>query len=327
MLLVSFLLVIVATIFLVSGLFLTKDLALIFISIGCSALAGLILVLAVLRSRPKGAEDVAVERPESVPSDQPAHAPSARSAGRAGFPIENYDALEVVEVLPLLGELTPAGLAQVRQREASGRAHPWVLARIDALLESEAETGEWETGAAAEEDEWAEPAPEWAEGEREPEPSEWSASDFPLEAGPERDFDELEISRDFPIADYESRRATDVLTLLAQLDNEDLKLVREVEAGGKGRTSILSRIDTLLARGEGLPGVASPSRPTAAKAPSRAAQSLPIADYDSLTVAQITAQLAQLPAADLRTLRTYEKRHKARSGVITKIEAALLRAR
>ena len=40
MLLVSFLLVIVATIFLLSGLFLTKDLPLIFVSIGCSALAG-----------------------------------------------------------------------------------------------------------------------------------------------------------------------------------------------------------------------------------------------------------------------------------------------
>ena len=48
MLLVSFLLVIVATIFLLSGLFLTKDLALIFISIACSALAGIVLVVVAL---------------------------------------------------------------------------------------------------------------------------------------------------------------------------------------------------------------------------------------------------------------------------------------
>jgi len=52
-LLVSFLLVIVATIFLLSGLFLTKDLALIFISIACSAVAGIVLVLAVMKSRPR----------------------------------------------------------------------------------------------------------------------------------------------------------------------------------------------------------------------------------------------------------------------------------
>ena len=57
MLLVSFLLVIVATIFLLSGLFLTKDLALIFISIACSALAGIVLVVAVMRSRPRVGAD------------------------------------------------------------------------------------------------------------------------------------------------------------------------------------------------------------------------------------------------------------------------------
>ncbi|MGH9039717.1 MAG: hypothetical protein ACRDZ3_05755, partial [Acidimicrobiia bacterium] len=57
MLLVSFLLVIVATIFLLSGLFLTRDLPLIFVSIGCSALAGLVLVIAVLRSRPRPVEE------------------------------------------------------------------------------------------------------------------------------------------------------------------------------------------------------------------------------------------------------------------------------
>ena len=61
MLLVSFLLVIVATIFLLSGLFLTKDLALIFISIACSALAGIVLVVAVMRSRPRPATEPAAD--------------------------------------------------------------------------------------------------------------------------------------------------------------------------------------------------------------------------------------------------------------------------
>ena len=326
MLLVSFLLVIVATIFLVSGLFLTKDLALIFISIGCSALAGLILVVAVLRSRPKPTDAAPIEAETAGDRRASASGPAtAPAAAGAAFPIENYDSLEVVDVLPLLGELSPRALEQVRAREAGGRAHPWVLARIDALLESEEETGEWEAGDLGAEDAWAEPQPEWAEtGEG---ASEWTASDFELESSAGGDYGELEIARDFPIADYHNLRATDILAMLSNLDEDDLKLVREVEAGGKARTSILSRIDALLARGIGLPGVSAPTkRAGAAAKPSRAALNLPLADYDSLTVAQISAQLAGLSAADLRALRTYEKRHKARSGVIQKIEAALLRA-
>jgi hypothetical protein len=324
---VSFLLVIVATIFLVSGLFLTKDLALIFISIGCSALAGLMLVMAVLRSRPRPAEAPG-ESSEPVPVAAAAPASTTAVPRRAAgpFPIEHYDDLEVVEVLPLLGDLEAAQLEMVRQREAAGRAHPWILARIDALLEAEAETGEheWvETEAAPPETEhvaWSEPEREWAAGE-------WSASDFPLESAG-GDFDELEVVSDFPIENYDDLRVNDILALLPGLDLEDLKTVREVEAAGKARTSILSRIDTLVARGAPTGIAASGRAPAkkAAKGPSKAALALPIQDYDSLTVAQITAQLRNLSAAELRTLRTYEKRHKARLGVIQKIEAALMRA-
>ncbi|MDQ1489809.1 MAG: hypothetical protein QOJ23_2323, partial [Actinomycetota bacterium] len=148
MLLVSFLLVIVATIFLLSGLFLTKDLALIFISIACSALAGIVLVVAVMKSRPRTGAVAAADdggglspAPSPVAAEAPAERrPVApRRAESREFPIPDYDSLEVVEVLPLLGDLEPADLEMVRQREASGRAHPWILARVDALLEAEAD--------------------------------------------------------------------------------------------------------------------------------------------------------------------------------------------
>jgi hypothetical protein len=362
-LLVSFLLVIVATIFLLSGLFLTKDLPLIFVSIGCSALAGLVLVIAVLKSRPRaiGETEPSGPRPDTVAADLTAtdtevvhevapevsraplptgRAPErGRFAGRA-FPIPDYDKLEVVEVLPLLGDLEPPELEMVRQREASGRAHPWVLARVDALLE--ADSGEW--GPAEEEQEeeeeagagWAEPQPEWAGGG-----SDWSASDFPMEATsdvayePGRDagydagYDELEVMRDFPIDRYDELRANDILPLLSELDPEDLKMVREEEQATKARTSVLSRIDVLLAR-EGSAG-APASRPAKAasrpKGASRAALALPIADYDSLTVAQITAQIPSLSIDELKAVRSYEKRHKARSGVLQRIESVLARYR
>ena len=346
MLLVSFLLVIVATIFLLSGLFLTKDLALIFISIACSALAGIVLVVAVMRSRPRPAEEAPVAEgagltpaPASVAAESApeGRAAAPRTAPGRDFPIANYESLEVVEVLPLLGDLEPAELEMVRQREASGRAHPWILARVDALLEAEADAdtsehtwspGPLGTGAASQgrlldenEDEILEVEPDdvdWAS----PRDSDWAASDFPLEAGGE--YDDISVVRGFPIDRYDELRVTEILPLLANLGAEDLKMVREEEAAGKARASILARIDGLLARevGAGRPAAA-PARRPGAKAPSRASANLPIANYDSLTVPQIVASLTGLSAAELRQVRTYEKRHKNRAGVLTRVEGAL----
>jgi hypothetical protein len=314
-LLVSFLLVIVATIFLLSGLFLTGDLPLIIISIVCSALAGLVLVAAVIRSRPRPATMPAyeggpvpaplaagdgLEVAEPAPGRDREMAPARRFADRP-FPIPDYDSLEVVEVLPLLAELEPEDLEMVRQREASGRAHPWILARIDALLESEvAESG------------WAKPAPA----------GDWAASDFPLESRSELDelsleADGIEVVQEFPIADYEELKVSEILPLLPKLDPMELRMVREEEAAGRARTSIISRIDTLLAGG------ARAAKTATSKRTSRV--SLPIENYDELTVPQITSRLGQLSEEELKALRNYEKRHKARAGVLAKIDSALKR--
>jgi hypothetical protein len=344
-LLVSFLLVIVATIFLLSGLFLTKDLALIFISIACSALAGIVLVLAVMRSRPRPSAVPAADggglspTPASVAAEAPAERRSAaprRPDGRE-FPIPDYESLEVVEVLPLLGDLEPSELEMVRQREASGRAHPWILARVDALLEAEADTSEhsWAPGPIGsggggqgrmlddeDDDEIVEVEPDdadWAS----PRDSDWAASDFPLDSG--SDYGDISVVRDFPIDRYDDLRVNEILPLLASLDSEDLKMVREEETAGKARASILGRIDGLLARDvpSARPPATAARRPAAAKAPSKAAAGLPIDGYDELTVPQIVAHLVSLNPAELRQIRTYEKRHKNRAGVLSRIEGAL----
>jgi len=340
-LLVSFLLVIVATIFLLSGLFLTDSLVLIFVSIACSALAGIVLVLAVMKSKPRPATGPAVEGEgqgmvaAEVASEAPARQAPARRADGRQFPIDNYESLEVVEVLPLLGDLEPAQLEMVRQREASGRAHPWILARVDALLEAEADadTSEhaWSPGpmgtsgqqrSLLEDDdgEIVEVEPDdadWAS----PRDSDWAASDFPLDSG--SDYDDLSVVRGFPIDRYDDLRVTEILPLLANLGAEDLKMVREEEAAGKARASILARIDGLLARSGGPARPAAAKRPAAKKAPSRAAVNLPIEDYDSLNVAQIQARLVGLAPAELRKVRDYEKRHKNRAGVLSRIEGVL----
>ena len=344
MLLVSFLLVIVATIFLLSGLFLTKDLALIFISIACSAVAGIVLVVAVMKSRPRPSPVEAGDAgtaPAAAPvaTEAPAErrAAPARRGSAGDFPIPDYDSLEVVEVLPLLGDLEPAELEMVRQREASSRAHPWILARVDALLEAEADADTSEhawspgpgrtagTGAGQErffddddDDEIVEVEPDdvdWAS----PRNADWAASDFPLDSG--TDYDDISVARDFPIDRYENLRVNEILPLLANLGREDLKVVREEEAAGKARASILSRIDMLLAR-DVVSGRPAPAKRPAAKV-SKAAANLPIEGYDNLTVPQIQARLVSLSPAELRQVRTYEKRHKNRAGVLSRIEGAL----
>ena len=50
------------------------------------------------------------------------------------FPIEDYDELRVAEIVPLLVELDPDELEEVRDREAAGKARATILARIDELL-------------------------------------------------------------------------------------------------------------------------------------------------------------------------------------------------
>jgi polyhydroxyalkanoate synthesis regulator phasin len=53
------------------------------------------------------------------------------------------------------------------------------------------------------------------------------------------------------------------------------------------------------------------------------ARALPIAGYDELTPAQIEPYLKDLTPAELRKLRTYERRHADRAPVLAALEAAL----
>jgi polyhydroxyalkanoate synthesis regulator phasin len=53
------------------------------------------------------------------------------------------------------------------------------------------------------------------------------------------------------------------------------------------------------------------------------APGFPITAYDQLTAAQVRSRLGDLSAADLRKVRTYEKRHANRKGVVEAIEKRL----
>lgn len=50
-----------------------------------------------------------------------------------------------------------------------------------------------------------------------------------------------------PFDGYDDLPATEVIALLARVPHADLALIRDYEAAGRGRRTILHRIDTLLA--------------------------------------------------------------------------------
>jgi hypothetical protein len=76
--LISFGLVLVATVLLVLGLVQDSGLTLIYVSIGCSLLAGIILVVATRVNRPKP-ESIAAG-PSPLPPDEPVLAPEPTPA-------------------------------------------------------------------------------------------------------------------------------------------------------------------------------------------------------------------------------------------------------
>jgi hypothetical protein len=83
----------------------------------------------------------------------------------------------------------------------------------------------------------------------------------------------------FPIADYDDLRVSEILPVLPELDPDELEEVRDRESAGRGRTTILDRIDDLLDRKPARRPVQSqpapPRRPTTSRDSRRDADSDP----------------------------------------------------
>ncbi|HEV8115587.1 MAG TPA: hypothetical protein VGP53_05055, partial [Acidimicrobiales bacterium] len=270
LLLVTILLVVVGAISLVIGYVQSATLP-IFVSIGCSIVAGALLLI-FTRMTAKTQESASSsggpaplgfapsERTEAVPamagsgflgrrSSEEAFAGDSDAGGAGGaalaryddddepavdddFPIERYDARRVGEILPLLAELDVDELDVVREHEERGKGRATVLARIDQLIEQlEAEDRD--------EAEHRFDAPVNDDHDDEVRPAPPAASPVRVAA--------LPIDDDyFPIEDYDDLRASEILPLLPELDDDELDMVRERERTGSGRSSILHRIDALL---------------------------------------------------------------------------------
>jgi hypothetical protein len=231
--LLSFVLVLVATVLLVLGLLVTDGLTLIYVSIALSALAAILLVVAVRVSKPAAGgpaapralepeaepeqELVAVGTGAEVAETEPAPAPAgswlasddqwvATDDGWSGdeeleFPIADYDDLTIDEVVPLLPQLYSDELEVVAARERNGMNRRPILDRLAELQE---------TGTDA---------------DREPEP------------------DAVQGSSSFPIPGYDTMAVSVIVGSLAGLSDGELDSVRAHEIRTKNRRTVLAAID------------------------------------------------------------------------------------
>src|SRR5207248_8266038 len=158
--------------------------------------------------------------------------------GEGLFPIADYDELKVGEIVSLLPELDQDELEMVREREASGKNRSTILTRVEALTEAGGD--DWDTRDRA-----------WGDEEEEEEEEEEPAEEFGDE----------EV---FPIADYDDLKAAEVVSLLPELDDDELEDVRDREERGANRATVVNRIDQLLGK-EPAPAKKAPAKKQAKK--------------------------------------------------------------
>jgi ferritin-like metal-binding protein YciE len=108
-------------------------------------------------------------------------------------------------------------------------------------------------------------------------------------------------AEDLPIARYDELNADEIAGRLAELSQIDLAKVEAYERKREGRTTILSRIDSL--RGEE-----------------------PWPGYDELTVEAIRTALTDADDELTKRVRAYERTHKNRAGVLSATERELASA-
>jgi len=103
---------------------------------------------------------------------------------------------------------------------------------------------------------------------------------------------------DLPIANYSDQTASDIVDKLPELSQIDLAKVDAFERKTESRTTVLDKVDAL--QGDE-----------------------PWAGYDELNVSEIQAQLSDADADLVDTVRSYERSHKARAGVLKATERKL----
>ncbi|HVF32699.1 MAG TPA: hypothetical protein VM933_06655 [Acidimicrobiales bacterium] len=286
----TILLVLVAAVTLLIGIF-SDQLPLIFISIGASALAAIVLAVLSQMSRRKGRAPEAAADDEKAPAtvsegspvpaepaargESDAEAPtevvpvaSAASGGggTAELAIAGYDTLRVNEILPKLQDLGLEELEGIAQHEESHKNRTTVLNRIDQLMDGlEAE----ETGASAAASSPSSSAPVSDEVAEEVAASieEIGEPVVALDAGA----DDAGADDGFPIPGYEGMTEAELIPLLESLDADELEQVADREEAGPNRDAVLDAIDDRLDILEGIVPAPVPATVPSRKAASKRA--------------------------------------------------------
>lgn len=342
--LVSFVLVLAAAVTLVVGL-LQSGLTLIYLSIACSVLAGVVLAVAVLRGRPEP-KAAPVGRSYTAPAAAPPP-PVPASVGAPSTPSTSSWSPPTPAPPPPPPPAIESGPSDDAATKAAGAA---LLGRLRGR---KAGTGDATPAPATDGD---------TDGDVEVQPMVVGSTDVTAQmpaAG--------EPGDDFPVPDYERLRANELLAKLPDLDRNQLEVVRDREAAGKNRFTVLARIDGLLAAksepdwdaaddewqadeeadeahdeeppyGAG----ADDDEPEVLVAEAAAADdewesddaafamgagsSFPIADYDSLTVGQILPRLSSLDAEELAQVRAREEMGRRRSTILERVDRMAARS-
>lgn len=103
---------------------------------------------------------------------------------------------------------------------------------------------------------------------------------------------------DLPITKYDDLTAQEIIDELSGLTQEELTQVRAYERRHQNRSTVLQAIEPRLVR-------------------------LPISGYDEMTAEDIVKALGTLSPEQLRTIRDYESKTKARQTVLERIESLL----
>jgi hypothetical protein len=317
--LLSFGLVLIATVLLVLGLLVGDGLTLIYFSIGLSAVAAVVLFVAVRVSKPSTVPSSApaplLPEPERVPVGvgattdtattasvtappqmapppvaPPAAAPPlaaapptvaapAPAAPETGewlaadqewddgegewedeeieFPIADYDELTEDEILPLLPELYEDEIDVVADREKAGQNRASILLALDDLRGADPiDAG----SVAADED--VEDLDEADEADEE------DVAEDDLE-----DAEDVEDEEEYllPILDYDELSVSEIVSVLGELDDEELEEVKAYEQEGRARTTIIANIDRRLGITVAPVGRAAKRTPARRAAPTRRA--------------------------------------------------------
>lgn len=309
LLLLTIALVLVGAVALVIG-FVNDAMFPIYLSIGCSLLAAVVLIVFSRLSRARLGPAAAVAG-DDVPSR-----PAAASGG--DFPIVDYEDRRVAEIVPLLADLDRDELEMVRERESDGRNRTTVMRRIDDLMDASADGGD--------EDEDVDEGEDTLIG---------AAASFGRDSDDEDEEDELGDEGDdlFPIADYDDLRPGEILPLLAELTPDELEEVADREVDGQNRAAILDRIDDLLGDEEVAPAPkkaagkkasakkASAKKVPAKKAPAKKVPATKKTAAKKAPAGKTTAKRAPATKKATATRKTAAKKAPARKTTAKKVPA------